>query len=224
MRCHFIQSIVMIAHYLYISSGAAFDINFAIECFFSEHILPHLNPISHWSANRHSFRISHFYKRDIDALLQLNGEKLHRLHMYFSETVPDEAVNAAKQGIKCIDKEKRLHILEDLPQALMTFHEFKRVLSFFDGDSSFSNDANLASCFVLSKMVVIDEVADQTLNSSLTFIDFLEALSRVAIILRLPTADDLESMKLAGVEDFVTASNALPVIWAVIFFCGGIVV
>jgi hypothetical protein len=46
-------------------------------------------------------------------------------------------------------------------QALMTFHEFKRMLSFFDGDSAFSSDTQLASCFVLSKMVVIDEVEDQ---------------------------------------------------------------
>jgi len=51
-------------------------------------------------------------------------------------------------------------------------------------------DARL--CYIWSRMVVYDEIGDVARHESLTFVDFLEALGRVAELRALPSYDELE--------------------------------
>jgi hypothetical protein len=52
----------------------------------------------------------------------------------------------------------------------MTYYEFKRMLS-FSNESIGIEEADLASCFLLSKMMVIDEVEDAVKNKLLSLFD-----------------------------------------------------
>ena len=47
-------------------------------------------------------------------------------------------------------------------------------------------------CFLWSKMMVIHEIKDFSRHESISFVDFLEALARVAELKSLPSFSDLE--------------------------------
>ena len=58
-------------------------------------------------------------------------------------------------------------------------------------DSQFTlQDAGLA--YLWSRMYTIDEIKDYTKYSCITFVDFLEALGRVADMKSLPSSSDLD--------------------------------
>ena len=68
-----------------------------------------------------------------------------------------------------------------LPTALSTLHTLP----------SFPQDSALA--FLWSRMLTVDEIKDYNKYTSLTFIDFLEALGRVADMKSLPLESELEA-------------------------------
>lgn len=53
-------------------------------------------------------------------------------------------------------------------------------------------------CFLWSHMMVVDEIKDFARHESLSFVDFLEALARVAELKSLPSFSDLQD---AGYAD-----------------------
>lgn len=57
-------------------------------------------------------------------------------------------------------------------------------------------------CFLWSHMMVIDEIKDFARHESLSFVDFLEALARVAELKNLPSFSDLQD---AGYADSFVA-------------------
>ena len=61
-------------------------------------------------------------------------------------------------------------------------------------------------CFLWSKMMVIDEIKDFARHESLSFVDFLEALARVAELKSLPSFSDLED---AGYATFCFCKSIL---------------
>ena len=46
-------------------------------------------------------------------------------------------------------------------------------------------------CFLWSRMMVVDEIKDYSRHEALSFVDFLEALARVAELKSLPSFSDL---------------------------------
>lgn len=55
-------------------------------------------------------------------------------------------------------------------------------------------------CFLWSHMMVVDEIKDFARHESLSFVDFLEALARVAELKSLPSFSDLQD---AGYADSI---------------------
>jgi hypothetical protein len=142
MRCHFIHAIVMVAHSLYISSGTIFDICFAIDCLISEIILPRLDIIANWSAQRDTFRARHFYTRDVDKVFQGRSlETLRVLFAFFSKSVSDESIHKTQRRITALDasllrtlrtrnedknesqknSQRMFHTAEDLPKVHLSW-------------------------------------------------------------------------------------------------------
>lgn len=66
-------------------------------------------------------------------------------------------------------------------------------------------------CFLWSHMMVVDEVKDFARHESLSFVDFLEALARVAELKSLPSFSDLED---AGYGDPYCTCR---ITWTVLF-------
>ena len=74
---------------------------------------------------------------------------------------------------------------------LLSHPLFQKYLEFFDSDFT-QREAKL--CFQLGKMKVIDEVKSVKTFTYITFVDFMEALCRVAGMKNTPTAEDLQEM------------------------------
>ena len=59
----------------------------------------------------------------------------------------------------------------------------------------------------MSKMIVIDEVKNPVLNDTINFADFLEAVSRTAEQVSLPTIEELETGRNKNVVGFMHTCN-----------------
>lgn len=66
-------------------------------------------------------------------------------------------------------------------------------------------------CYLRAKMVTVDEIADRVRNESLTFIEFLEALARVAEYNWYPSDEELHQMRYPNRLDFVKAVEGAPI-------------
>lgn len=90
---------------------------------------------------------------------------------------------------------------------LMTFEAFERVLKDGGVAPRWIDDAQiLVDVFRLSRMLRVDEFDDRPRAEQLSFLEFLEALARLAAHVQLPTHEQLEEMECAP----GTGTRALP--------------
>ena len=61
-------------------------------------------------------------------------------------------------------------------------------------------------CFLWARMVVVDEIKDFARHESISFVDFLEALARVAELKSLPSFSDLEDAGYANLLAFTVSA------------------
>eukprot|EP00879_Flechtneria_rotunda_P024201 GHRR01025649.1.p1 GENE.GHRR01025649.1~~GHRR01025649.1.p1 ORF type:complete len:986 (+),score=357.96 GHRR01025649.1:892-3849(+) len=175
MRFEFMEAIVRLALAKYGKGQATDDLGRAVELLFERNLLPRMNPKAMLVSN--DFRSDRLYTEEVDNLLKQHQALLKALYSRYR-------LKPSGGGV-------RLKVLK-LDGWLALMADAKLV------DSQFTlADANLA--FLWSRMFVIDGIKDYSRYTSLTLIDFLEALGRVADFKSLPTASDLDAAAYANI-------------------------
>lgn len=132
-------------------------------------------------APRDAFRTQRLYNRDCDKVLSANKEFLRRVYGYF---VQQEPLSAGGPPVKTMGFAAWLKFVDSchLTQASFSIRE-------------------AAMAFACSRMQTKDPYASPehyARSQSLTFVDFLEALGRVADALDLPTVKQIRNMGVLG--------------------------
>ncbi|WIA12059.1 hypothetical protein OEZ85_012136 [Tetradesmus obliquus] len=169
MRFEFMECIVRLAIAKYGKGQSTDDLALAVELLFERNLLPRLNPMAALVSN--DFRTERLYTEEVDLLLKQHQGLLKALYSRYRLKPSGGGLRS-----KVLKLDGWLALMADA-----------RLV-----DSQFTlADASLA--FLWSRMFVIDEVKDYSRYTCLTFVDFLEALGRVADAKSLPTASDLDA-------------------------------
>jgi hypothetical protein len=161
----------------------------AIEMLFQKNLLPHASPIvvhdpntyrvvstlsSNSSLLSHDIIFSHFeqrrlYKEDVDIAYKPHLKWLKKIHTEYSK-------NESRYVIKQIDMKR-----PRMKQPYIMLTEWVDLLDYYDlvlPDANFSYQ-EASYCFFWGKMRVSDELRRRIEWTSMTYMDFLEALARV---------------------------------------------
>ncbi|KAJ9524025.1 hypothetical protein QJQ45_022487, partial [Haematococcus lacustris] len=169
MRYEFLECIVRAGIAKYGKGQATEDVAEAVRLLLQNNIMANLPPAARHVSN--DFRLNRLYTEEVDLLLKRHQVLLKALYSRYR-------LKPVGGGLR--SKQVRL---EGWLQLCTDAHLV---------DSGFTlQDAAL--CFLWSRMYVLDEVKDYQRYSSVTFVDFLEALARVADMKSLPEEADLEA-------------------------------
>ncbi|KAF8071180.1 hypothetical protein HT031_001262 [Scenedesmus sp. PABB004] len=170
MRFEFMECAVRLALAKYGKGQSTDDLATAVELLFERNLLPRAPPPALLVSN--AFRSERLYTEEVDLLLKQHQGLLRALYSRY-RLKP----NGGGLRPKVLRLEGWLALMADA-----------RLV-----DSRFTlADAQLA--FLWSRMAVVDEIKDFGRYTCLTFVDFLEALGRVADAKSLPTASDLDAV------------------------------
>ena len=163
----------------------------ALQMLFEKHIDPNMNPMVGYIRTRNDFRTERLYNLEMEIMWRSNCATMDRgdgklvairkglclelpKHLY-----SELGVRRTKHGkeIRMPQKETFLELLVQTLEICTTQMGFSLVEAFL--------------CYKASQMDVVDDVAHQARSESLNWVDFLEAIGRVADALSLPPAENL---------------------------------
>lgn len=169
MRYEFLESLVRAGIAKYGKGQATDDVATAVRMLLEQNLDANMPPAARHRAN--DFRNERLYTEEVDLVLKRHQVVLKALYSRYRLKPPGGGLRT-----KSVKLEGWLQFMQDASLI----------------DSQFTlQDANLA--FLWSRMAVLDEIKDYGRYTSLTFVDFLEALGRVADMKSLPLDSDLDS-------------------------------
>lgn len=184
MRHEFIEALIRLALNKYGKGQATTDIAESVEMLFNENVVPRVPVAARHEPN--AFRRERLYVEEVDALLKKNKNLLQAIYSRFR--LPPRG-----GGVR--------------PKLLKFEHWMVLADSAGFIDETFGI-GQTAICYTWSRMMVIDEVKDFAKFESMTFIDFLEALSRVADQRELPTPDEVSAWGFSNVLEWKLARES----------------
>jgi hypothetical protein len=163
------------------------DVSEALRRLFSFDIEPKLDEETFRRPN--PFRRDHCYVEDVTAVLWAYGGSLRNIFNGIASTLS-----------KSSTLERNLLSLDE-------WRVFMRGLGLINVDVS-ERDVNLA--FSWSRMCVVDVNTDKgrVREANLTFLDFLEALTRIAVVKALPNDDEIAAAGCSDAYHFLTQLKA----------------
>eukprot|EP00873_Tetraselmis_striata_P034657 jgi/Tetstr1/454921/TSEL_041784.t1 len=192
MRFEFMEAVVRAAAAKYGKGIATVDLAEAVEMLFLKNILPALTPYSAIWPN--DFRESRLYTEECDSLFKKHSVLLKAIYSRYR-------LRPSGGGLR--------------PKVLKLdgWHKLMDDVNMCDGQFALQE---ATQCFMWSRMVVIDELkagasapaCDFARYECLTFIDFLEALGRVAEMKFLPAASDLKTAGYDNVLEWAIAKES----------------
>ncbi|GAX81636.1 hypothetical protein CEUSTIGMA_g9064.t1 [Chlamydomonas eustigma] len=185
MRYEFLEFLCRAGISKYGKGQATTDVPQAVRMLLSENIVPNLNPASGLSSN--TFRNQRLYCEDVDNMLKKNLAMLKALY--------------SRYRLKPYNGGLRLKVVK-LDGWMQLLNDCKLI------DTQFTiQDATLA--FLWSRMQTIDEIKDYPKYISITFVDFMEALGRVAEMKSLPPLADLGPAGFDNIMDWAVEKERL---------------
>jgi hypothetical protein len=174
MRFELVEMLIRIGLKKYLEPGTCATIDKAVEKILVEHILPN-DASGSCSAAIHDiddFRRNCLYNPDVDVLLRENDKTLRAIFSKFQD-----------EDSKRLKNERMTYTF---------FMRFLKQVKFINEDFTL-REARVT--YVWSRMKVIDEVASHSTWGYLNYIDWLEALARMAQLKCVPSPTDLEEMQ-----------------------------
>jgi len=178
MRYEFLESIVRAGIAKYGKGVATDDVAEAVRMILAQNIAPNLTPAGRHVAN--DFRTERLYTEEVDMVFKRHQVLLKAIYSRYR-------LKPAGGGLRT-----KMLKLEGWNQLMQDVH-------FLDSHYTIQ-DAILT--FLWSRMFVLDEIKDYSRYTSLTFIDFLEALGRAADMKSLPNPEDLEAAGYSNILDW----------------------
>ena len=183
-RQEFLQCIVRIALDKYVKPGIVGDVSDAIEKLCSENIEPKLPEAARQDSNK--FRERYCYLREVEMVLRKHMKTLRSLYGMYADLSEGQGDRSAE----ILDSSSMMSIREWMSlmnhlglfdQGMMSFYEAKQI-------------------FMWARIRSINDNSRHSLIKlrNLYFEDFMEAMVRLAMLLPLPTTDDIEEL---GVKD-----------------------
>lgn len=167
MRFEFLECVVRAGIAKYGKGQATDDIATAVSMLFELNILPNVVPAAQVVSN--TFRTERLYTEEVDTLLKKHQVILKALYSRYR-------LKPQGGGLRT-----KVLKLEGWQQLMQDAHMVDSNLTI--------QDSELA--LLWARMYVIDEIKDYARYTSLTFIDFLEALARISDMKSVPPAADL---------------------------------
>jgi len=182
-RYEFFQVLVKVALVGYVQSGEVDDVSEAVEKLMTERVRDLLP--AETATDPNEFRDSTLYNLEIEAIFRTHLTSLHAIFEAYAGAGPTGGAD------------------------LMSLSEWLSLISnleLFDSDFT-PRDATLA--FQSSRMRVVDEIKARVRLLNISFIDFFEAMLRVAMSKKLPTPEMLRKAgrRTAG-EYYLELTNA----------------
>lgn len=185
MRFEFMEAIVRLAISKYGKGQETDDLATAVELLIQRNMVGRLPLMAKVVPN--DFRTERLYTEEVDLLLKKHQVMLKALY--------------SRYRLKPTGGGLRPKVLK--LDGWLAFMTDARLI-----DSQFTlSDACLA--FLWARMHVIDEIKDYGRYTALTFVDFLEALGRVADMKSLPTASDLDEARYSSILDWALDKERL---------------
>jgi hypothetical protein len=131
-----------------------------------------------------SFRRRELYCEEVDSVLSRRLRFLKELFLQFAGTSKDSARHGGLRGRR------------------LTHHEWQELLASVGVFNPLFTLRESANIFRSSSLDVADEVADWRMLVSLTFVDFLEAIARLATLMVIPSRPELEVIGADCIEDY----------------------
>eukprot|EP00191_Tetraselmis_sp_GSL018_P024515 CAMPEP_0177627972 /NCGR_PEP_ID=MMETSP0419_2-20121207/31498_1 /TAXON_ID=582737 /ORGANISM="Tetraselmis sp., Strain GSL018" /LENGTH=1910 /DNA_ID=CAMNT_0019129181 /DNA_START=17 /DNA_END=5750 /DNA_ORIENTATION=+ len=185
MRFEFLEALVRAGISKYGKGVSTVDVAEAVTLLFEKNILPSLTPYSSLWPN--DFREVRLYTEECDDLFKKNSVILKAIYSRYR-------LRPSGGGLrpKVLKLDGWLKLIDDSSLC----------------DSQFTlQDAT--QCYLWSRMAVIDELKDFVKYESMLFIDFLEAIGRVADMKFIPAASDLQNSGYENVLQWSLAKEQL---------------
>merc|ERR1711871_559179 len=174
MRCELVEALVRMAVKRYIPHEMQ-DVSDACDNLMN-HIMSTVPPEARVDPD--TFRTDRFYFEELEKLFQRHGKALKVVFEYYENQ--NAVAGRAKFG---------------LDDAVNLMNDAKML-----GEHVSMRDLRL--CWFMSRMLVIDEVKSRHKFTSLSMIEFLEWLGRLADCANIPVDEDLESIGAESIMDF----------------------
>ena len=174
MRQEFIEVIIRVAIIKY-KEQADNDISDAVAMLVTENLVPYI-PVQ-GQIDCDDFRRSRFYLESTETVVNSNIDIFSVLYAKYKH-------HKSVGGLSLFSLPQWMQFLKDVG-----------LIGSDDGDFT-TREAMLA--FFNSRMIVVDEVKSRNKFISLTFLDFLEAVARIADMISIPTDEDIASLEEGG--------------------------
>ncbi|DBA90981.1 TPA: hypothetical protein ACH3X2_004190 [Trebouxia sp. C0005] len=168
MRFEFLEAIVRLAVAKYGKAQQTESVATAVQMLCEQNLMPGVRSVALTAPN--TFRTERLYTEEVDLLYKKHLVLLKAIYTAFRR-----APNGGGLRLKVLRMDSWLGLLE--------------AGHLLDADLGLQQ-AQL--CFLWSRMLVVDEIKDFGRHEALSFVDFLEALARVAELKSLPSFSDLE--------------------------------
>ena len=141
-----------------------------------------------WDDKRNEWRKRYLYNKGCDDMVRAHLARLEKLY---------------KKNISRDRAKSRLWTLDVWIKVL-------EQIDFFDQTFTYQQ---ACYCFCMAKMTVVDEVYSRDKHCNLTYVDFLEAICRLAEFKTLPNEEELEEYHVTNVVDLIDALQESECTW-----------
>ena len=191
MRFEFLSIIVRVAIAKFVQEGTISNVAMAVQRLVDEHVCHYLKmtPAAtlkrfghHGIHSADTWRRSELYTTEMDDLFRPHRRVLRLIFFKY------KGKTAQNAGLDEMDMPHFIKFVEDC--------------NLIDTDYSF-RDAKLA--FTYSRMRVISDLMEHQKSTSISCVDFLEAIARIATIKPLPTDEELRVRQLHSIEEYASS-------------------
>lgn len=191
-RHEFMQILVRIATARYVMNGRIPDVSEALHELFNADFDQKLDPVVMQDSN--AFRKEYCYTEAVDAVLKRHAPSLKALYSRYADA-------------RVVEQDTTLS-----KATLMSFEEWMKLckdLNFIDDHFTLRH---VSLCFVWSRMRVVDEndPRSRIRMIHLSFVDFLEAIVRLATMKGMPTDEEIEAANCLDAGHFIHFQQSIP--------------
>jgi len=192
LRHQWLQVIVRVAIAKYIKTGLTADVSEALDELIAVDILPNVSPFAHHDHDR--FRNDQLYSEATEIAILKYWSSLKEIYRRYSSSDEDNAAASKAEQM-----------------SLVEWRRLMKDAAMLDGRFT-KRESNL--CVIYSQCFVADEVNRRNKLVQMTFVDFLEALGRIAVFKPLPTLRDFAKLELHTGVVIENCARFFDVLWA----------